>query len=764
MKKILINAKQGEEVRVALVDGDQLFDLDIEINSQSSKSGSIYKASISHVEPSLDAVFVNYGQERQGFLSIREIAKENFRSFPNKPFDQVSIAEVVKKNQDLLVQVTREERGNKGAALSTYISIAGRYIVLTVNNARTRGISKRIISQQAREDAYALLNALQLEDNEGVIVRTCGVGHKVKELQEDVAHLRELWKLIKSSAADKKAPALLYRERSPVVRALHNYFNESIEEVVVDDAEAFSVAKNFLQLLKPEYLDRLQLHDSTAPLFSRYKIEEQIFSAFQREVKLPSGGSVFFDQTEAMLAIDTNSAKSTKGHGGEETARHTNMEAVHEIARQLRLRDAGGLIVIDFIDMQSSDNKKAVEDELLKAMQIDKARYQIGTISRFGLLEMSRQRMRSSLGESSHVSCPRCKGSGIIRTVESMALFVLRALSKQAHEGESPVLITHTPINVASYLFNEKYKEIAWIEKQSGKRLFILPDKNMEIPDYRISPHGQKDTVSSYQMLPQPDFVKIVSENKKLEDKHEPAVVSYTQVVSRMNKSKWGWSARIACGIWRWLRRLWGGRAPKQPAAAFTPPKERRSERQRFQHTRHHRQNRRYRYSERWQNRDRDRPRPPAHQTAAPQSSKLKRHDGTPHKQGSGLYRKRRREKLYNQTDGKAAFHRRSAPLHSPDQSSSQTNKPQRSFLGRSQKRPAQEKNTGMGRKASDVVQTSGRVAKDLSSNVPFKDVRTPAAEKRSGWSDRDQPPFKPDRSLASEPVMVQVKTKSGAD
>ncbi|MCX7037053.1 MAG: Rne/Rng family ribonuclease [Proteobacteria bacterium] len=431
MKRMLVNATQQEELRVALVDGQKLYDLSIEIPSREQKKANIYKARIARVEPSLEAAFVDYGAARHGFLPLKEIAKEYFRPgvAANRP-----IRELVTEGQEIVVQVEKEERGNKGAALTTFISMAGRFLVLMPNNPRAGGVSRRIEGED-RDQMRETMAQLQIPEGMGAIIRTAGVGRSAPELQWDLDNLRTQWDAIAEAINSRPAPFLVYQESDAVTRAMRDYLTDDIGEILVDDTAAYQKAQEYMQrFMPPEALRQLKLYTDDTPLFTRFQIENQIESAYAHKVQLPSGGSLVIDYTEALVSIDINSARATRGGDIETTATNTNLEAADEIARQLRIRDIGGLIVIDFIDMESSKNQRDVEERLREAMKMDRARIQIGRLSRFGLLEMSRQRLRPSLGESSHLSCPRCNGIGSIRSVESMALSILRLVSEDARK------------------------------------------------------------------------------------------------------------------------------------------------------------------------------------------------------------------------------------------------------------------------------------------------------------------------------------------
>ncbi len=485
MKRMLINATQPEELRVALVDGQALYDLDIETPARERKKANIYKGRITRVEPSLEAAFVQYGAERHGFLPFKEIAREYFQGDANVDPGKVSIADVVKEGSEVVVQVEKEERGNKGAALTTFISLAGRYLVLMPNNPRAGGVSRRIEGAERNEIRDAL-RELDIPDTMGVIVRTAGVGRNAEELQWDLDYLRNLWSAVQTAADTQSAPFLIYQESNVIIRALRDYLRADIGEILIDDAEVFDRAREFVEQVMPHNLQKLKRYDDSVPLFSRYQIESQIESAFQREVRLPSGGVIVIDHTEALISIDINSARATKGADIEETALKTNLEAADEIARQLRLRDLGGLIVIDFIDMGPNRNQRDVENRLRDAIKYDRARVQTGRISRFGLMEMSRQRLRSSLGESSLELCKRCSGQGTVRSVESLALSVLRIIEEEAMKDKTGKVLAQLPVDVATFLLNEKRDILGTIEQRNGIEVILIPNRNLETPHYEL--------------------------------------------------------------------------------------------------------------------------------------------------------------------------------------------------------------------------------------------------------------------------------------
>jgi ribonuclease E len=511
MKRMLINATQPEELRVAIVDGQKLFNLDIETPGREQKKANIYKGKVTRVEPSLEAAFVDYGSQRHGFLPLKEIARAYFKEDAQRSGGRVSIKDAIREGQELVVQVEKEERGNKGAALTTFISLAGRYLVLMPNNPRAGGVSRRIEGRD-RSDLREAMSNLTIPEGMGLIVRTAGVGKSEDELQWDLDYLLQLWQAIELSATEKQAPFLIYQESNVIIRSIRDYLRADIGEIVIDHPEVHREACEFIQQVMPKYLKRIRHYEDEIPLFTRYQIESQIESAFQREVRLPSGGSIVIDHTEALTSVDINSARATKGSDIEETALNTNLEAADEVARQLRLRDMGGLFVIDFIDMTPTRNQREVENRLKEAMKQDRARVQIGRISRFGLLEMSRQRLRPSLGESSQHVCPRCNGHGFIRGVESLALSVLRIVEEEAMKENTARLIAHLPVDVATFLLNEKRQAIYDIERRQSVDVVLVPNIHLETPNYNIERIRAQDLPqqgtegSSYELVSKPDL------------------------------------------------------------------------------------------------------------------------------------------------------------------------------------------------------------------------------------------------------------------
>lgn len=484
MKRMLINATQEEEIRVALVDGQKLYDLDIESPGHEQKKANIYKGKITRVEPSLEAAFVDYGADRHGFLPLKEISREYFPagySFDGRP----NIKEVVKEGQEVIIQIDKEERGQKGAALTTFISLAGSYLVLMPNNPRAGGISRRIEGDE-RQELKDSLGQLEMPDGMGLIVRTAGVGKSYEELDYDLKALLKHWSAITEEAQKRAAPFLIHQESNVVFRAIRDYLRRDVGEILIDSQKIFKEAKVYIQQFRPDFAHRVKMYQGEVPLFMHYQIENQIETAFRREVRLPSGGSIVIDSTEALTAIDINSSKATKGGDIEETAFNTNLEAADEIARQLRLRDLGGLIVIDFIDMTPVRHQREVENRLKDAVKQDRARVQIGRISRFGLLEMSRQRLRPSLGESAGHVCPRCHGRGTIRSVESSALSILRLIEEEAIKDNTSQVQAQVPVSVATYLMNEKREGVRRIEQRNGVQVYVIPNEHLETPNYEV--------------------------------------------------------------------------------------------------------------------------------------------------------------------------------------------------------------------------------------------------------------------------------------
>jgi ribonuclease E len=539
MKRMLINATQEEELRVALVDGQRIYDLDIESPGHEQKKANIYKGKITRVEPSLEAAFVDYGADRHGFLPLKEIAREYFPenyTFHGRP----NIKEVIKEGLEVIVQIDKEERGNKGAALTSFISLAGSYLVLMPNNPRAGGISRRIEGDE-RTELKEAMNGLEVPAGMGLIVRTAGVGKSQEELEWDLNILLKHWNAIKNASSNRAAPFLIHQESNVIVRAIRDYLRRDIGEILIDSETIFERAKQHIELVRPDFLNRVKLYKSEIPLFTHFQIESQIESAFQREVRLPSGGSIVIDPTEALTSIDINSSRATKGGDIEETALQTNLEAADEIARQLRLRDLGGLIVIDFIDMTPVRHQREVENRLRDAVRQDRARIQLGRISRFGLLELSRQRLRPSLNESSTHVCPRCSGQGFIRDNESLALSILRLIEEEALKDNTEQVIAQVPVDVAAYLLNEKRQAVLKLEQRHNVQLLIIPNTRLETPHFEVSRFrsGEESDALSYELKtdapveeyqPKPQLIVTPTEQPALQGFAAPSVPAPTPV------------------------------------------------------------------------------------------------------------------------------------------------------------------------------------------------------------------------------------------
>ena len=622
MKRMLVNATQQEELRVALVDGQKLYDLSVELPSREQKKANVYKGRIARIEPSLEACFIDYGAERHGFLPLKEISREYFLKNPSS--GRINMREVLQEGQDIVVQVEKEERGNKGAALTTYISLAGRFLVLMPNNPRAGGVSRRIEGEE-RDQMKSIMDALVIPSGMGAIVRTAGVGRATEELQWDLDNLKIQWDEIVKAVLERPSPFLVYRESDPVTRALRDYFSDDIGEVLVDEPGAHAIAAEYMQRFMPaEGGRRLKMYADDIPLFTRYQIESQIESAYAHKVQLPSGGSIVIDYTEALVSIDINSARATRGGDIETTATNTNLEAADEIARQLRIRDIGGLIVIDFIDMEEPKNQRAVEDRLRDAMKMDRARIQIGRLSRFGLLEMSRQRLRPSLSDSSHEVCPRCQGIGSIRTVESMALAILRLIGEEARKDRTSKVIAEVPVEVATYLINEKREWLRTLEDKSDVELIIVPNLNIDTPEYSIR-RVRDDEADlpevkrlSYQM-PTPAKVPDPAGTREKQAHQEPAavptflpttpapiVVQAPAPAAAAKAVDAGPQLGIFVRLWRWL---FGAPAPQQDESASRNGRQRQDRRDRDRNERGGRGRDRDRNERGGRGKDRDRDR-----------------------------------------------------------------------------------------------------------------------------------------------------------
>jgi ribonuclease E len=581
MKRMLINTTQPEELRVAMVDGQKLYDLDIEVPARGQKKSNVYKGKITRIEPSLEAAFVDYGGNRHGFLPLKEVARSYFSESAREGSGRLSIKDALSEGQELVVQVEKDERGNKGAALTTFISLAGRYLVLMPNNPRAGGVSRRIEGED-RNFVRDAMSAMDIPEGMGMIVRTAGIGRSTEELQWDLDYLVHLWNVIKTASEERPAPFLVYQESNIIIRALRDYLRSDVNEILVDSPDVYESAREFMERVMPQNLGKLKLYQETIPLFNRFQIESQIESAFQREVTLPSGGAIVIDHTEALISIDINSARATRGSDIEETALNTNLEAADEIARQLRIRDLGGLVVIDFIDMQPARNLREVENRLRDALKMDRARVQIGRISRFGLLEMSRQRLRPSLGESSQIVCPRCTGQGTIRGVESLSLSVLRIIEEEVMKENTLRVVAHVPVDVGTYLLNEKRDLLASLESRHGISVMLIPSPALETPDFDIQ-RIRNDDVSSSRSSPSYHLTKtpaeleippIESESKTSAE--EPAVKTVAQTAPAPAPVAPATASQQKPGIIkRLISSMFGGEAEPQQEEPSKPPQRR---------------------------------------------------------------------------------------------------------------------------------------------------------------------------------------------
>ncbi|MDA7793500.1 ribonuclease E [Glaciecola sp.] len=572
MKRMLINATQSEELRVALVDGQKLYDLDIESPGHEQKKANIYKGTITRVEPSLEAAFVDYGADRHGFLPLKEIARNYFPNnytFEGRP----NIKDAIKEGQEVIIQIDKEERGQKGAALTTFISLAGSYLVLMPNNPRAGGISRRIEGEE-RSELKAALDQLELPKGMGLIVRTAGVGKSTEELSWDLKVLLTHWEAISEVAKDRPAPFLIHQESNVIVRAIRDYLRRDVGEIIIDKPVIFEQALQHIELVRPDFASRVKPYTGDVPLFSHYQIETQIESAFQREVRLPSGGSIVIDPTEALTSIDINSARATKGSDIEETAFNTNLEAADEIARQLRLRDLGGLVVIDFIDMSINKHQREVENRMKDAVSGDRARIQLGRISRFGLLEMSRQRLRPSLGESAHNVCPRCAGHGTIRGTESLALSVLRIIEEECIKDNTGQVEAQLPVDVATYILNEKRRALRAIEDRNKVDVLVLPNPNLSTPNFQISRRRPEDKVSEISYT-----LELAESNEQIQvaaaalptKREEPAlkgmIAPKTAPAPTPTPAKAAATTSIIAGFIAWITALFAPKQEEKPQA-----------------------------------------------------------------------------------------------------------------------------------------------------------------------------------------------------
>lgn len=575
MKRMLFNATQAEELRVAIVDGQNLLDLDIETLGKEQRKGNIYKGIITRIEPSLEACFVDYGTDRHGFLPFKEVSRSYFQDYEG---GRARIQDVLKEGMEVIVQVEKDERGNKGAALTTFISLAGRYLVLMPNNPRGGGVSRRIEGEE-RQELKAAMAQLDIPNGMSIIARTAGIGRSAEELEWDLNYLKQLWQAIEEAGKAHHDPYLLFMESSLLIRAIRDYFRPDIGEILVDNQEVYDQVAEFMSYVMPGNIGRLKLYEDHTPLFSRFQIEHQIESAFSRSVSLPSGGAIVIDHTEALVSIDVNSARATRGADIEDTAFKTNMEAAEEVARQMRLRDLGGLVVIDFIDMENPKHQRDVENVLRDALKKDRARVQMGKLSRFGLLELSRQRLKPALGESSHVACPRCAGTGVIRGIESTALHVLRIIQEEAMKDNTGEVRAQVPVDVATFLLNEKRAELFAMEERLDVNVVLIPNIHLENPHYEINrirtDDVEEDGEPSYKRVAEPEedeSAKPFGGEKAKAARPEPAVkgvrhTSPAPTAAPERKTSW-WDSFKA-----WLKRIFGGSETQAAPAAETSEK-----------------------------------------------------------------------------------------------------------------------------------------------------------------------------------------------
>ena len=566
MKRMLFNATQAEELRVAIVDGQNLLDLDIETLGKEQRKGNIYKGIITRIEPSLEACFVDYGTDRHGFLPFKEVSRSYFRDYEG---GRARIQDVLKEGMEVIVQVEKDERGNKGAALTTFISLAGRYLVLMPNNPRGGGVSRRIEGEE-RQELKAAMAELDIPNGMSIIARTAGIGRSAEELEWDLNYLKQLWQAIEEAGKAHHDPYLLFMESSLLIRAIRDYFRPDIGEILVDNQEVYEQVAEFMSYVMPSNVGRLKLYQDHTPLFSRFQIEHQIESAFARSVSLPSGGAIVIDHTEALVSIDVNSARATRGSDIEDTAFKTNMEAAEEVARQMRLRDLGGLVVIDFIDMENPKHQRDVENVLRDALKKDRARVQMGKLSRFGLLELSRQRLKPALGESSHVACPRCAGTGVIRGIESTALHVLRIIQEEAMKDNTGEVHAQVPVDVATFLLNEKRAELFAMEERLDVNVVLIPNIHLENPHYEInrirSDDVEEDGAPSYKRVAEPeadDNAKPFGNERVKASRPEPAVkgVKHNQPAPVVAERPAGWWDKFKA----WFKGLFSGGTMEQP-------------------------------------------------------------------------------------------------------------------------------------------------------------------------------------------------------
>src|SRR5258705_1213909 len=768
MKRMLINATQQEELRVALVDGQKLYDLSIEIPSKEQKKANIDKARISRVEQSLEACFVDYGAQRHGFLPLKEISKEYFRSAA--PGGRMNIRDLVTEGQELMVQVEKEERGTKGAALTTFISLAGRFLVLMPNIPRAGGVSRRIEGED-RDQMREGMSQLNVPEGMGAIIRTAGVGRAVEELQWDLDNLRTQWDAIAQAGSGRSAPFLVYQEGDAVTRSLRDYLGDDIGEVLCDDLGAFQKAQEYMQrFMPPDAQRKLKIYTDDIPLFTRYQIENQIESAYAHKVQLPSGGSLVVDYTEALVSIDINSARATRGSDIEATATNTNLEAADEIARQLRIRDIGGLIVIDFIDMEDAKNQRAVEERLREAMKMDRARIQIGRLSRFGLLEMSRQRLRPSLGESSHIVCPRCVGIGSIRSVESMTLAVLRLIGEELRKDRTARVIAQVPVAVATYLINEKREWLRTLEDKSEAELIVVPNENIQTPEYSIRRvrHDEMDLPehrqATYLMPSAPEITEPgIAQDKK---PHSEAAAVATLLPATAAPSgapsaapsaaaaRAPADAQVHDGFWSRFKRLLAGEpAAAQPAPPVStasparPPRRDGGPRRdgRGEHTRHSRyaEGARREHGEgRRDGRDRDRNRDPRDPDRNRDQSQCRRPERFAERGGGGRVPNRAEPSrpppdASVRPDSAAATPASAAPGEARADRPERTDRPERGGGGRRCRRRGR-RGGGGGAREGGIGQAAG--GPGASEREPEREAMTPAAVPESSASGNGSP------------------------
>jgi len=671
MKRMLINAThKNEELRIALASGQHLYDLIIESTSREQKQSNIYKGRITRIEPSLEAAFVDYGEERHGFLPLKEIARSCFKNSYVDTGKRPTINEVLDEGQELIVQIDKEERGNKGAALTTFISLPGSYLVLMPNNPRAGGISRRIEGEE-RTDLRENLSALNLQEGMGVIVRTAGSGKNFDELQWDLDILLRHWESIRKVTDNRPAPFLIYQESNTIIRAVRDYLRKDIDEVIIDHPDVYEEITNHIKLVRPDFIHRVKLFKDPTPLFTRFQIESQIESAFQRDVRLPSGGSIVIDHTEALVSIDINSARATKGGDIEETALTTNLEAADEIARQLRLRDLGGLIVIDFIDMTPTRNQREVEERIKNALSMDRARVQIGRISRFGLLEMSRQRLRPSLGESSQISCPRCLGQGTIRGIESLALSIIRIIEENALKENTAQVRAILPIEIATFLLNEKRLAIMGIEERQKVSVIIVPNPHFMTPQYeveriRLSDLSENDEkILSYKLAIKPEVELTSVSATTLRAHQEPAIknmVIEQPTPTPPSKSKTGQG-----GL---LKRLFGFLIKNEPASEIEKKPRARVEGRRPNTPYRGGRNRPH------HNKNRNQTRRPHHDPAHDHQKQTKPSDHHEHPEQHRQQKERPTRSSHHQADHRRSEHRSGERHHNAERHHEQTAAP----------------------------------------------------------------------------------------